>query len=149
MDDGILKALHRCRMLRTDEEVENYERNLEILAETFSEDDVAELLSTFEDDAEDFEVMFGAVHLLESVSSEKAYEKFIEGVVENRHENPEWMKTLTRRCLNDEFSAREIGRAAPRLRKETADGFRKFRRKSERKMRTIRRRSADRSGGSG
>ena len=47
------------------------EDNLEKLAETFTETDIIELCSVFDDKTNDSEVMFGAIHLLETLSTKK------------------------------------------------------------------------------
>ena len=126
MEKEILRALRNSGMMRNASEIETYESNLETLSETFSDDDVAELLSTFEDDTENEEVMFGAVHLLETLSSEKAFGNLVKGTASLFRKSPEWAMTIIRRCLNDEVSVPALASALKKVDAETAEGFGKI-----------------------
>ena len=77
MKDKIFKSLYNNRMLSNHIEIETYEYNLNLLSESFSEEDIIRLCLTFEDKTQNSEVMFGAIHLLESLSSELAYKNTI------------------------------------------------------------------------
>lgn len=113
-------------MLRNNNEIETYEQNLELLSEDFSEGDIIELCSTFEDKTQNVEVMFGAIHLLETLSSETAFENTIRGVVEMSYSSPEWANIIIYRCLNDEFSVQMINQVKNRLDKKTIDRFKEI-----------------------
>ena len=48
--------------MKTNKQIDMFEKNLEILASTFLEKDILELCSIFDDETEHEEVMFGAIH---------------------------------------------------------------------------------------
>lgn len=126
MDNEIYNNLLKNRMLRDNNEIEIYEHNLKMLSETFSEGDIMELCSTFEDKTHIFEVMFNAIHLLETLSSEKAFENTIIGVVSLRDTSPEWSSIIVYRCLNDDFSVQMIKKVYSRLEKKVSSQFKKI-----------------------
>lgn len=126
MDNEIYNNLLKNRMLRDNNEIEIYEHNLELLSETFSESDIMELCSTFEDKTHNFEVMFSAIHLLETLSSEKAFENTIIGVVSLHDTSPEWSSIIVYRCLNDDFSVQMIKKVYSRLEKKVSSQFEKI-----------------------
>ncbi len=108
MKDEIFKNLYDNRMLSNNSEIEKYEYNLNELSTNFSEEDIIRLCLTFEDKTQNSEVMFGAIHLLESLSSELAYKNTIIGVVNMYITAPEWANIIIYRLLNDEFSVQMI-----------------------------------------
>ena len=108
MKDEIFKDLYDNRMLSNNSEIEKYEHNLNELSINFSEEDIIRLCLTFEDKTQNSEVMFGAIHLLESLSSELAYKNTIIGVVNMYISAPEWANIIIYRLLNDEFSVQMI-----------------------------------------
>ena len=89
MKKEIYTALYGNRLMRNDGEIETFERNLELLAETFTEEDIIELCSVLDDGTQNEEVMFGAVHLLETLSSETAFENIIRGIAKMSCASPE------------------------------------------------------------
>ncbi|WP_248403638.1 Imm30 family immunity protein [Butyrivibrio fibrisolvens] len=89
----------------------------------FSEEDIVNLCSTFEDKTQNSEVMFGAIHLLESLSSESAYENTIIGVVNLYTFSPGWAKIIVYRLLNDEFSVQMIKCIYNRIDKDVCAKF--------------------------
>lgn len=124
MKDEIYKNLLNNRMLSNDKEIEIYEKNLDLLSESFSENDIVALCDTFEDKTQEMEVMFGAVHLLETLDTELAYEETIKGIVNNYREAPEWCSILVYRMINDEFSVQMLKNLIPRLDKNIMNLFR-------------------------
>ena len=108
MNKEIFMNLMNNRMLRDNNEIEGYERNLETLAGSFSEEDIIELCLTFDDKTQSAEIMYSAIHLLETLSSKLAFEKTIIGVVRMFETSPDWVSIITYRCLNDEFSVQMI-----------------------------------------
>ena len=123
MNDEIYSNLLNNRMLNDNNEIAQYERGLELLAATFSENDIVELCSTFDDRTHNTEVMFSAIHLLETLSSELAFENTIVGVVNIYNTSPEWAKIIVYRCLNDEFSIKMIKTILNRLDNKVRDQF--------------------------
>lgn len=85
-----------------------------------------ELCSTFEDKTHNSEVMFSAVHLLETLSSEIAFENTIKGVVSMSNSSPEWANIIIYRCLNDEFSVQIIKKVYSRLENKISSKFKKI-----------------------
>ena len=126
MKKEIYTNLYNNRLLKNNNEIETFEENLEILSETFTEEDIIELCSIFDDRTENVEVMFGAIHLLETLSSEKAFENTIKGVVEISYKSPEWANIIIYRCLNDELSVQMINRIKNRLDKKIINRFKEI-----------------------
>ena len=126
MQKEIYINLYNSRLLANNNEIEIFEQNLELLSETFNEEDIIELCSIFEDKTQNVEVMFGAIHLLETLSSEMAFENTIKGVVEMSYTSPEWAKIITYRCLNDEFAVQMINQVKNRLDIKTSDKFKEI-----------------------
>ena len=108
MKDEIFINLYNNRMLSNNTEIEIYVYNLNLLSDSFSEEDIIKLCSTFEDKTCNSEVMFNAIHLLESLSSELAYVNTIIGVVNIYVSSPEWANIIVYRLLNDDFSVQMI-----------------------------------------
>lgn len=123
MQKEIYLNLYNNRMLENNEEIEIYEQSLELLSRNFTEEDIVELCSTFEDKTQDVEVMFEAVHLLETLSSETAFKNTIKGIVEMSHSSPEWANIITHRCMNDEFSAKMINQIKNQLDEKICNRF--------------------------
>ena len=61
MNKEIFMNLMNNRMLRDNDEIEGYERNLETLAGSFSEEDIIELCLTFDDKTQSAEIMYSAI----------------------------------------------------------------------------------------
>ena len=126
MNKIIYTNLYEKRLLKNADEINIFEENLDELASNFKEEDILELCQILDDSTTDFEVMFGVIHLLESLSSEAAFLKTIEGVVKLKKHSPEWAKTVMYRCLNDSFSIDMINTIFPSLNEEIKDGFYKL-----------------------
>lgn len=126
MKDEIFKDLYDNRMLSNNSEIEKYEHNLNELSTNFSEEDIIRLCLTFEDKTQNSEVMFGAIHLLESLSSELAYKNTIIGVVNMYITAPEWANIIIYRLLNDEFSVQMIKCIYNRIGKNNSERFKQI-----------------------
>ena len=123
MPDLIYNNLFNNRMLRNNDEIVKYEHSLELLADNFSEADIVELCSTFDDKTCNSEVMFSAIHLLETISSELAYQNTIIGVVKMFESSPEWANIIIYRILNDDYSVQMIKNLYSRLDKSISEKF--------------------------
>ena len=123
MNVSIYNNLKNNRMLKNDAEIKQYEHGLELLSSNFSEDDIIDLCLAFDDNTNNHEVMFGAIHLLETLSSELAYINTIIGVVNMFSTSPMWAKTILYRILNDEASVQMIKRINSRLENKTYENF--------------------------
>ena len=119
----IYNNLYNNRLLRNNAEIENYERCLALLADSFTEDDIIELCSTFDDNTQNSEVMFNAIHLLETLSTDLAFINTICGVVAMNTSAPEWGNIIIYRCLNDDYSVNEIKKIFTQLEDEVKTHF--------------------------
>lgn len=104
MTKEIYDGLYSSRLLRNEGEISTFENNLEKLAESFCEDDICDACTIFDDRTDNVEVMFGMIHLLESLSSKRAYLETIKGISKMKENASEWARVLVYRCLNDENS---------------------------------------------
>lgn len=108
MEKALYNILWTNRMLKDSNEIAIFENNLTKLADTFNEDDIIELCQILDDETNDSEVMFGIVHLLETLSTEQAFINTVIGVVKLKSMSPEWANIIIYRCLNDEYSVRML-----------------------------------------
>ena len=123
MNQELYTTLYENRLLKNVTEVTIFEKNLNKLAENFKEEDIVELCEILDDNTKDREVMFGVIHLLETLSSENAFRNTIEGIVKIKNHSPEWAKTIMYRCLNDLFSIEMINKILSTLPKAIKDSF--------------------------
>ena len=108
MDKNLYSKLYNSRMLKDNQECETFLQSIDLLAETFCEDDITELCTIFDDKTNDSEIMFSAIHLLETLSSETAFINTINGLLILNQTSPEWTSIIIYRCLNDDFSIQMI-----------------------------------------
>lgn len=104
MNKQIVEELYKNRLLVTNEEVVKFENSLNEIAQVIEEDDILDLCNVFDDNTKDDEMMFGVIHLIESFSSERAFELTVLGVVNMMESALNWAKIIMYRCLNDDFS---------------------------------------------
>lgn len=104
MKQTLYSQLYENRLLKNNNQIVVYEECLNKLADDFKDEDIVELCRVLDDKTMEFDVMFGVIHLLETLSSEEAYMNTITGVVELKKHSPIWAKTIIYRYLNDEFS---------------------------------------------
>ena len=126
MQKEIYQNLYNNRTLKNYTEIEMYEYNLERLSETFSEEDIVELCLTFDDETQNVDVMFGAVHLLETLSSETAFVNTTKGVVKMYDTSPEWAEIIICRCLNDENAVSMIRQVKDKVDEDEWDTFKEI-----------------------
>ena len=108
MKKTLYNNLWNNRLLKNSNEIAIFEENLIELTENFGEDDIIELCQILDDKTDDSEVMFGIIHLLETLSTKQAFINTVIGVVKMKSRSPEWAKIIIRRCLNDEYSAKML-----------------------------------------
>ena len=123
MNQTLYAELYKNRFLKNDVEIAIFEKTLSDLATDFAEEDIVELCNILDDNTMEFEVMFGIIHLLESLSSEDAFKNTIEGVINLKGHSPIWAKTIIYRCLNDAFSIEMINKIIPTLDKKIKEEF--------------------------
>lgn len=107
----LLDQLYDNRLLGTKEEFEKFEESLNAISEVVLENDIPELCSIFDDETEDEEVMFGLIHLIETFSSDKAFELIILGISNMLENAMNWAKIIIYRCLNDDLSRMMLKKA--------------------------------------
>ena len=108
MKKTLYNNLWNNRLLKNSNEIAIFEENLIELTENFGEDDIIELCQILDDKTDDSEVMFGIIHLLETLSTKQAFINTVIGVVKMKSRSPEWAKIIIRRCLNAEYSAKML-----------------------------------------
>lgn len=100
MMEKLINELYENRLMNTDEEVEKFEEISCKLFEVMQEDDILALCRVFDDNTNDHEMMFGLVHLIETFSSEKAFQLTVSGIADMNVTAPEWAKIIVYRILN-------------------------------------------------
>lgn len=123
MDKKLYSKLYNNRLLKDNQECETFIQSLDLLAETFCEDDIMELCTIFDDKTEDSEVMYGAIHLLETLSSETAFINTIKGLMILNQTSPEWASIIIYRCLNDDFAVQMIKKVYKNLSADVSAQF--------------------------
>ncbi|EIW19138.1 MULTISPECIES: Imm30 family immunity protein [Pelosinus] len=106
-----VKKLQSSRLLRTKNEIEDFESSIENILNTKDYKNIKYLCLGFHDNTEDDEVMFGLVHAIESyyklIGAKKYFEEFIHSITGDLDNAREWIKLLNIRILNDEPSLKE------------------------------------------
>lgn len=100
----LIEELYNNRLLRTYEELEKFEENLNAISKVVKEEDIPDLCKVFDDNTKDDEVMFGLIHLIEIFLSEKAFEFIVIGIANMMTSAIGWAKIIIYRCLNNDFS---------------------------------------------
>lgn len=118
MKETIYNNLLKNRLLKDVDEIAIFEESLNELKDNFNEDDIVKLFEVLDDKTENTEVMFGVIHLIETLSSEQAFFNTIEGIVKLKKYSPEWAKIIVYRCLNDLFSIEMLKKIIPNLNSE-------------------------------
>ena len=104
MNKKLIEQLYNSRLLRTREELEEFEESLKEISKVIQENDIPELCKVFDDQTENEEVMFGLIHLIESFSSEKAFKLTTLAISQMLENAMNWAKIIIYRCLNDDSS---------------------------------------------
>ena len=104
MNKKLIEQLYNSRLLRTREELEEFEESLKEISKEIQENDIPELCKVFDDQTENEDVMFGLIHLIESFSSEKAFKLTTLAISQMLENAMNWAKILIYRCLNDDSS---------------------------------------------
>ena len=84
------------RLLRNDDEINAFEKARELIAERENPRDISILCQAFDDETEDYEVMFGIVHDIEAYdnisSTEIATEQFVISIPFMADKATEWLE---------------------------------------------------------
>lgn len=102
-----IQNLYAHRLLKTEEDFEQFENTLERLADYNDESIIRELCTIFDDNTEDEEVMFGLIHFIESFEKEiylTEMPKALPNMIDNAKE---WAMILNKRILNHELYRKE------------------------------------------
>jgi hypothetical protein len=102
------QKLLTSRLLKDDEDIAAFEEAMQFIAERQDPKDIRLLCQAFDDDTEEYEVMFGLVHTLELydkvVSPNVATNEFIKAIPLMVGKADEWLEVLLFRILNDDSS---------------------------------------------
>ncbi|MED4531242.1 Imm30 family immunity protein [Metabacillus fastidiosus] len=98
-----IKRLYDCRLLTNELEYEEFDNILEKLADCTDEKIIQELCMVFDDEAEEEEIMFGLVHLIEDFDMEKYLTEMPRALPKMIENAKEWALILNRRILNDDL----------------------------------------------
>lgn len=105
----LVDQMIKSKKLRNNHEIEKYEQAIEQL---INHNKLEELYLGFDDNTDDYEVMFGLVHAIESfyeeVGEEEYFFIFINQIKMIYRESKEWVKLMTVRILNDIESRNEF-----------------------------------------
>ena len=137
MDNAIrtnFEKLVANRLLSSDEEVLLFEEALQFFVEEENPEHISLLCQAFDDDTEDYEVMFGLVHIIEAydkkTSVETATTEFVKAIPSLLKRGEEWLEVLLIRILNDDTSrivfAQVIGDADKTTRSTTLNKLKKI-----------------------
>lgn len=100
-----VEILKENRMLRNDNEIENFEIAIEEILENGK---VEDLYCGFDDKTEDDEVMFGLIHAIESYYGAIEYEQYFSIFIRETFKifkiAKEWVKVMNIRIINDDES---------------------------------------------
>ena len=103
MNKKLIEQLYNSRLLRTREELEEFEESLKEISKEIQENDIPELCKVFDDQTENEEVMFGLIHFIENFP-DKEYLYYIGMCSPNMKDGYEWAMILNKRILNNEKS---------------------------------------------
>ncbi|APM39140.1 Imm30 family immunity protein [Clostridium kluyveri] len=99
------KKLKDNRLLKTEEEIRNFEQAVENIISMKDVNNIKYLCLGFDDSTEHDEVMFGLIHAIESYDkmfgAEEALAKLAEAIPDMYPHAKEWVKVLHKRILND------------------------------------------------
>lgn len=100
----LIEELYKNRLMRTNGEIEKFEKALNEISKVVKEEDIPGLCKVFNDNTRNDEVMFGLIHLIEIFSSEKAFGFIVLGVANMLEQASGWANIIIYRCLNDDFA---------------------------------------------
>ena len=118
------KNLINNRLLRSNDEIDTFEAAREAIAERKNPKDISLLCQAFDDETEEYEVMFGLVHTIEmydkTSTAEIATTEFVKAIPFMADKATEWLEVLLFRILNDDDSrlifARVLGETDSNIR---------------------------------
>jgi hypothetical protein len=103
----LVDVLKANRLLRSVDEVNQFEKTLEQLAENPDPCDLLDLHLVLDDACEQPEVMFGLVHFLESFEVQVQVQAFVQVMPDLVKRAAEWSEILHSRMMNDAI-ARDV-----------------------------------------
>jgi hypothetical protein len=113
------KQLIDNRLMQNREEITLFEEAMDELFEDESLDIIPAYIKAFDDNTEDFEVMFGMIHGIEACDNifgmEDSMSMLFQSVHLFREEAKEWMNIIFRRILNDEKARYVLKNNLPNL----------------------------------
>lgn len=105
MKKGCLEDLLRVRQLDFQDEVDVFDRMLEVLgSEVLSKEDLVDLLSVFIDRTRHEEVMYGLLHLIEASDINSVVAAIVQAAPDMKMAASDWLDTFICRLLNGDHS---------------------------------------------
>jgi Immunity protein 30 len=104
----LIEVLEANRLLRSPDEVVQFEQTLETLAQNPDPADLPSLHLILDDACEQSEVIFSLVHFLESFDVQEQVHAFIQVMPDLMKRAPEWTSILHSRIMNDEIAKAEF-----------------------------------------
>ncbi|WP_342497862.1 Imm30 family immunity protein [Bacillus sp. FSL L8-0654] len=98
-----LKSLYDNRLLENENNIQEFEESLAKVLDYGSVSDIPDLCLVFDDDTEQFEVMFGLVHGIERLyknNTEEGLSYFAKAIPQILNQAAEWVEILHYRILN-------------------------------------------------
>ena len=103
---NLIKILQENRLMKTPQEINIFEENLEKIAKNPNDDNLKDLHLILDDNCQHPEIMFSLVHFLEDFELQKQIQVFIEVIPQLMINAPEWTKILHYRIINDESACK-------------------------------------------
>lgn len=95
---NLVKILYDNRFIRSDDEYESFQKALDLIGnEELEEETIRDLYLVFEDHTEEYEVMWGLLHLLEHVDPDN--QNLVKSLVKMVPQSKEWVTIFIRRIL--------------------------------------------------
>ena len=102
MPNELIQVAFNNRLLRSPEEVKNFDDALGAYAKRLSAGDLPDLYSVLDDATENHEVMFGLVHLIEDFEPLPSFRAFLAAIPRMKLNASHWVETLVLRIFNDD-----------------------------------------------
>ncbi len=103
-DDILISTLKASKLMRSRDEVLNFDNALAELAQNTVDVDLEELYLVLDDNCEHENVMWGVVHFLESFDVKEQLQALLNVVQKLAYEAPGWTEIIHYRIFNDEPS---------------------------------------------
>lgn len=103
MDEKInskISDLRKCAKLSTDKDIMIFEQLLSELVQVINKDVSSKIMDVFNDDCENFEVMFGVIHFIERLPRDIYVKLVLSKISEGINKYPYWLERIVNRIFN-------------------------------------------------